>query len=558
MNVLAERLLEDAWQRLMEIYGKEKKRIDGIKDWSKLQDGIMRYLKMTRMLPKYGKPPLDLAIDVYEPFSWRSDAYTFELGAYIDEVTDEMLEREFWPALLQRLDELRRSGEMGPHFFHYRFECRLEFPRFEEESPLKLEASSVDEQKKEALREELERFVQTKVLSEPPARPKPEDGFFFARLLVNPDFLPEGRRVPDPRRIEALSAALENKFRAQPERLAAWRREYVRALIGWSEEYFLPIYCRAHDDYSWKFDPLPEDQRPEVDPEAMELFLYVALKIGPSEPERRSDYLNYARELGSEQAERYLRNGSGMIESARKGNSFRGQANDVLQTIELKLETEDEEAYREALEYLRDLLRQGFPRSYSLKLKSTEKRLLPIKKLAKSPLHRFFANALHYPALFPLIAEYAQLAMEEFAWYNDVSPGEKSVMPGTYAVLGLGLAGSEYDELLIRYMRLVDTEHQSAHDDYPSVFFEARGLDENTMPVFVEILLGGGQSARPLKEHPIATPDSARMLQRRLEPLEKHERELILYRLFGGEEKLLRSAKKADPEMREALMALCE
>lgn len=558
MNDLSEKLLEDVWERLTEIYGREKKRIDGIQDWSTLQDGIMRYLKITRLLPKYGKPPLDLALDVYEPFSWSDDAYTFELGPYIEELTDEMLEREFWPALQKRLSELRASGEMGPHFFHYRLDCHLEFRRFERQSPLKLESSSVDEAKKERLREALERFVQSKVVSELPARPKPEDEFFFARLLLDSDFLPEGREFPDPQRIEALATALENKFRAHPNRLAAWKREYARALIEWSEERFLPIYCRADDDYSRKFYPLPSDQRPKVESEAMALFLYAALKIGPSDPDRRLEYLNHARELGSEQAERYLRAGSGTFESRRRGSLFRGQANDVLQTVELQLDAEGEQAYREALEYLRDLLRQGFPRSYSLKLKSAEKRLLPLKKLAKSPLHRFFANALHHPALFPLIAEYAELAMEEFAWYNDVSPGEKSVMPGTYAVLGLGLFSAEYDDLLIRYMRLADTEHQSAHDEYAAAFLEARGLDERTMPVLVAILLGSGQNARPLKEQPIATPESARMLQRRLERLEKHERELILYRLFGGEDKLLRSAKKAEPEMREALTALCE
>ncbi len=558
MNALSEKLLEEVWERLMEIYGREKKRIDGIKDWSVLHDGIMSYLKITRLLLKYGKAPVDLAIDVHEPFSWRDDAYKFELGPYIEELTDEMLEQEFWPALQKKLKDLQQSGEMGSRFFACRFRLELDFQRPQGQHSLQLSASWLDEAKRSRLLDTLNRFIETKVLSDPPARPKPNDGFFFSRLLVNPDFLPEGRRVPDPVRLERLSGALEAKFSAQPERLTSWKHEYARALIDWAQEQFLPLYGQSEGSRHASFELLPEDHRPPLDEEQLEFFLYTATRIGAYDAEQRLEYLNHARELGSEKAERYLKSGSGAFESSRRGTQFQGRANDILQHIELKLDSESEQAYREALEYLRDLLQQGFPSAYSLKLKSTEKRLLPLKKLAKSPLHRFFANALHYPALFPLIAEYANLAMQEFAWYNDVSPGEKSVMPGTYAVLGLGLASAEYDDLLLRYMQLVDTEHQSAHDDYPSAFLQARQLDGRTMPVFTAILLGGGQNARPLKEQPIAAPELARLLKRQLEPLESYQRELVLYRLFGGEDKLLRQAKKADPEMREALMALCE
>ncbi|OWA37258.1 hypothetical protein B9G55_04110 [Saccharibacillus sp. O16] len=556
MNALSERLLQDVWERLIEIYIREKKRIDEIKDWSVLHDGIMSYIKITRLPLKYGKAPVDLAIDVHEPFSWGDDAYKFELGSYIEELTDEMLKQEFWPALQEKVRTLQQSGEMGSRFFRYRFQLELDFQRPQGQASLQLSTFWLDEEKHSSLKNTLNHFIETKVLSDPPVRPKPNDGFFFSRLLVNPDFLPEGRRAPDPLHLERLSAALESKFSAQPERLNAWKHEYARALIGWAQEHFLPLYGQLEGRRFSSFELLHEDQRPPLDEQLLEFFLYAAIEIGAYDAEQRLEYLSYARELGSEKAKQYLQSGSGAFESSRRGTQFQGRANDVLQQIDLKIKEENEQAYREALDYLCDLLRQGFPREYALKLKSTEKHLLPLKKLAKSPLHRFFANALHYPALFPLIAEYAELAMQEFAWYNDVTPGEKSVMPGTYAVLGLGLVSAKYDHLLIRYMQLVDTEHQSAHDDYPTVFLEARPLDAQTMPVLAAILLGGGQSARPLREPLITTPELARLLKLQIEPMEDYQRELVLYRLFGGEEKLLRQAKKAAPEMREALMEL--
>lgn len=49
----------------------------------------------------------------------------------------------------------------------------------------------------------------------------------------------------------------------------------------------------------------------------------------------------------------------------------------------------------------------------------------------------------------PLLAEYAEAVMEEVKWYNDVESGEKSAMPGTYAVMGLGLKGTGYFPLVI-------------------------------------------------------------------------------------------------------------
>lgn len=91
----------------------------------------------------------------------------------------------------------------------------------------------------------------------------------------------------------------------------------------------------------------------------------------------------------------------------------------MTQMIEIRILYEEDFAYGEALDYIIGLLRQGFPNRYALKLKSGQKKFLPVKNLAKSGLHQFFANALDYPALFPKLAVYAETAM-----------------PGTYAVMG--------------------------------------------------------------------------------------------------------------------------
>ncbi|MEJ8305443.1 DUF6138 family protein [Saccharibacillus sacchari] len=556
MSNLSDRLLEDVWKQLRSIYAREQQRLGEIKEWSPLQAGVFNYLKISRLKPQWGKTPHRLAIDVYEPFSWSDDAYKFELDPYIEYITETMLRDEFWPGLLKKINELRLSNEMGPRFFDYRFELVADFQSESNASSFKLNAILIDEIKLAKLKETLERFVQSKVLSDPPARPKAKDYFFFSRLLVNADLLPEGRVAPDPQQLEALSLGLSRKLKENPERLAEWKREYSHALKGWAEEQFLPLHFDETDDYPLRFRIKSSTERPTLHAEALDFFLYAALQVGHDDPQLRLSYLRYASDLGSDTAERYLKTGSGKVESSRKGSLFQGKANDVLQTVELKLAAEKEQAYREALNYVCDLMRQGFPTAYTLKLKSMEKHGLPLKKLAKSPLHRFFANALQYPALFPIIAEYADLVMDEFAWYGDVEAGEKSVMPGTYAVLGLGLHSEDYDSLLVRYMQLVDTEHQSAHDDYAALFASTRGLNEHTLPTLISTLLGSGQSARPIKESLIDTPELARLLSAQLLLLEDYEQELAIYRLFGGHDKLVRMAKKAEADLATALEEL--
>lgn len=251
-----------------------------------------------------------------------------------------------------------------------------------------------------------------------------------------------------------------------------------------------------------------------------------------------------------------MRIGSGLFASTYLGERVEARNNDVAQTIEIQILSEEEAAYGEALDYIINLLRQGFPKEYNLKLKSSQKYFLPVKKLAKSKLHQFFANALSYPTLFPKLAEYADTAMEEFAWYRDVEPSEKSVMPGTYAVMGLGLYSEAYFPLVCRYMELVDTEHQLVQDGYAEAFIEAHGVKAEHMPVIVSILLGGNEEGRLVKNLTIDRPELAEALFEALKDRENYERELVVCRIFGNVKKLSGAARKAQPPLKEGLEQL--
>ena len=122
--------------------------------------------------------------------------------------------------------------------------------------------------------------------------------------------------------------------------------------------------------------------------------------------------------------------------------------------------------------------------------------------------------------------------MERYAWYKDTEPSEKSVMPGTYAVLGLGLYSKEYFSLVSRYMEMVDTEHQMIQDGYAEVFIDVHGVEPEHMTVLVDILLAGNEEARPVRNFVIARAELAEALLQALLSKEIYEREQVLYRIF--------------------------
>lgn len=72
--------------------------------------------------------------------------------------------------------------------------------------------------------------------------------------------------------------------------------------------------------------------------------------------------------------------GSGKFTPVYKGTRVEVDNNDVTQSIEVRILTEEETAYGEALDHITELLQQGFPKEYNLKLKSKQKELSSSKK----------------------------------------------------------------------------------------------------------------------------------------------------------------------------------
>lgn len=279
----------------------------------------------------------------------------------------------------------------------------------------------------------------------------------------------------------------------------------------------------------------------DADPEKLALWVYALfLQI------KFKDYASFAlkelqiasKDFGSTTARQYLDIGTGLFARAdiyHKDENVECNANDVFAVISIIIKKEAPASYAKALDFIINLLQKGFPPSYAVKLSSkSEKVFLPIKGIAKSATHRFFNNCLQYAELHDKLEQYALAAMKEFEWYGDIESGEKSCLPGSYAVFGLGLTSEKYFPLVHQYFKMLDDEHQMVHKYFIANLIDRYGITKQSM----ELICAGILSAQfEMTYKNLATiiddPQNLTLLIDVLKGHEKYDVENILYSIWG-------------------------
>lgn len=312
---------------------------------------------------------------------------------------------------------------------------------------------------------------------------------------------------------------------------AAAFAEKLRVLLGWADiSYTLTQWVQVRLCEGW-FTNEGSDWSPrwvlksDVDPRSLpDSFLrfacYVAigeLKHGPSYARVSAErILGWVTDLGSDLPARLKKHGTGELppELIRAtGNGMTAHANDVLAVVRITVSEESQAAYASALDYLCRLLEtSGFPRSYALRFRGPTKTYLPVRGLPKRGVHQLFAAAAGYPSLWTAIERYARAAMREHEWYTDLD-GEHCAMPGTFAVISLGLADTSFAPLVVEYLNRVDGEHQSVHARFVETHLDRHGFS----PESVAYLLACAGNIQELRHRAsyaarIADADSLRNL----------------------------------------------
>ena len=403
-----------------------------------------------------------------------------------EQLPDDFIDNELLPALEEQFTQMFFNPELY-YRFQYKLALVLDFLTATGHHARKQVRLEHPERKAE-LKERLDTYVQ-KVIYEATEKMKEKElHSFFDKLF---DFELTG--YSEDKVVEILNKGITL---IDPK----WKKtlkEYQWCLLyhtrEWKEKVFMKLYYKGEDDdYSLKKGITPE----KVDAHKLNLFVAQALwhikykEYSWDVEDACEDLERAAKELGSKKAAMYLKEGTGILPNELihyKDSEVECDANDVFAEISVKIKQESAMAYDKALDFIIALLNANFPASYYIKFSSkAPKQFLDIKGIAKSPTHCFFAQALQYEELRPKLVAYAEVAMKEFQWYNDVEEGEKSCMPGSYAVFGLGLIGEEYFPLVSQYFSLLDDEHQMVHKYFVSALIDRYGVNEKSLPLICQ------------------------------------------------------------------------
>lgn len=441
---------------------------------NELWEGITDYFKIKQLRDK---------IEFYtSDGEYTSKSITI---AGFHEIPQETVENTIIPALEEQLTQMFFNPD-----FYYRFEYKLtlvfEF-QFGLGRHFQKELTLEHPERKAELKERLDAYVQKVIYDQTAKMKEKEIHSFFSKIF---DF--DLNQYTEDKVIEILEKGITL---IDPK----WKKvtkEYLWCLLyysnQWKEVVFMPLYYNVKgEDWSKEYSLKKDLEVKNVDQAKLNLFIQQALwriKYKEYSWDVRfacEDLERAAKELGSEKAAMYLKKGTGILPDNLihyKDSEVECDANDVFATITIKIKQESAATYDKALDFIIALLNTDFPRSYQIKLSSkAPKQFLNIKGIAKSSTHRFFAQALQYEELHSKIAAYAEAAMREFEWYNDVEEGEKSCMPGSYAVFGLGLISEEYFPLVSKYFELLDDEHQMVHKYFVSALIDRYGVNEKSL-----------------------------------------------------------------------------
>lgn len=470
-------------------------------------------------------------------------------------LTPAQVDEELVPALAQAFQ--RALANADPALLDYHFRLRATFHTTEGQREW-LVLELLDEPKRQTLLARINAYIDSK-LRAASYDGKPLESFFLSRHLLDPRLFP----APD---AAWTIAKFEQMQRLRPGRkaaLAEHRGNLVRAGASWAEDCFLPRYFEVRrseyraNDYVIK--PGAQDGASDAQ---IDLLLYVAVMILRHEPSYAKpaglQFIQLATQLGSTRAARMLSEGSGSFAQDAidlATDQARCTANDVFATIHIVIKEEGAAAYGQALDFVTHLMEHGFPKSCQIKLKSGTRHFLPVKGLARSDTHRFFANALAYTELHPRLARYARAAIAQYEFYADTE-GEKNCMPGSYATFGLALADTQWFALLEHYMAEVDEEHQSVQDSFTAAFAARYGVSEASIATLVTCLRHCTDEVT-LKIAPAFDDDALlELLYRQLQGLAAHEVDHVLQAIWGKPEKLAALARKAQGRRQELLSSL--
>ena len=517
-KILKEKIINTTFEGLDKIIESEYKNHPNEKSYSccRIQEGYNDYLKIVF---RKGK------INYFRSnFEWSTTPDEKINCDELKEIQRDDFVKEIVPEIKDKFEDLFFKYE-DSFLFRYKFLLVLEFEGEEglaKDRTYKEESYFENQKRKEELKNKIEEYIKEVFLEEKKSIKDERECVIFAGNLLDFNLMGYSEKYI----IELIEKILQVMKSVKNRRFDTTLKNDIKYYLDkWTREIFL------------KLDP------EKVTEEQIDLYIYSALlkikyRTYSFDVKNACDDLeNAVNNYHSLKAKQYLEKGSGTLADELihyKDKDLECKANDILSIVDIKIKNEVSSSYEKALDFIITLLNNGFPHSYAIKFSSkSEKIFLDIKGLAKSSTHRFFRRILDFPELYDKLEVYAKTAMKEFEWYQDVEEGEKSLLPGSYAVFALGLYDEKYFPLIKEYYSKLDDEHQLAHQHFITTLIDRYGVSEKSLPIFLDGFLSG-QFDKVFKNLASLLEDeeNKKLLIKELENYGKHERQTILYSIW--------------------------
>ena len=413
----------------------------------------------------------DTGLGLFDEFEYETEDFPFSSLSFL---TKEVYQNEVVPALTSWLEEKVQSEQFGGL---YGADFRLALLIGDSNNEYVRHSIYVsDPKRKNTQREMVRSLVQDKVYETMDVKSDEYDPVIQDILRTIPTFFGE---LPT----EILKDAIATICKKYKEADSWYYSNAVQyPLVGACNKVLLK---KGINQYGWE-DWILTDE--DLSDEQLDFLCWIGLQViryadDSNMRNNGESILNKISQKGFTKAKDYLKFGTGEIDKEYthlKTKKFEAIANDIKRIIEFKVKVEDAESYGEMLDFIMNLLRQGFPSDYQIKINSKLKNYIPVSELnKKSKTNLFFGNAATFPELWDKMAEYVRMIFDEFTYYSDASD-EEAVTVGGYAVYALGAADLKANKGIVdEFLSQVDFEH-----DVTARCFVEEYMDDETARKF--------------------------------------------------------------------------
>ena len=336
----------------------------------KIQEGYNDYLKITFRKGKINYFRND--------FDWDTTPDLKITCEELKEVKRDDFVEEIVPKIKNKFEELFFKYK-DSFLFRYKFLLVLEFEG--EEGLLKDRTYSKEfyienKERKEELKSKMEEYIKEVIFEEKKAIKDDRECVVFIGNLFDFNLM----EYSENDLIELIEKILQVMKLVKNRKLEKEIQHDILYHLGeWTNDIFL------------KLEPK------KVTKEQIDLYIYKALfqiKYGTYSYDTKfacEDLKNAMNKYNSQKAKQYLEKGTGVLSDELiyyKDENLECKANDVLATIDIKIKNEIAKSYEKALNFIINLLTNGFPHSYAIKFSSkSEKKFLTISSNS-SPTYR--------------------------------------------------------------------------------------------------------------------------------------------------------------------------